>query len=135
MGINKFCANDPNPKVLCVALDHGKTVRGQARLRANSQNFVYCLQILSQLAPISSVSLWNTILCFLTNLSSFDSLSKQPYINIFFHIHSHFNVWVCPFPLHQNSVPLPIPKVTLQYVTNKSCLACVKSEKYAFWLP
>ena len=28
----------------------------------------------------------------------------------------------------------PIPAVALQNVTNKSCLVCAMSEKYAFWV-
>ena len=48
-------------------------------------------------------------------------------------LHNHFNIYVnilsltCP-------VTSPIPDVVSQNFTNKSCLVCVKSEKYACWV-
>ena len=40
---------------------------------------------------------------------------------------------VCPYGLLPSVLPflLPIPAVISQKVKNKSCLACLKSEKYA----
>ena len=46
---------------------------------------------------------------------------------------------VCPFVRRPSIRPCvrklaPIPAVVSQNVTNKSCLVCVMSEKYAFWV-
>ena len=41
---------------------------------------------------------------------------------------------VRPYASHPVGVPLPIPAVVSQNVTNLSCLACNKSEKYTFLL-
>ena len=55
------------------------------------------------------------------------------------HLNNYFDFHVC-LSFHRPSVRLcvrkltSIPAVVQQNVTNKSCLVCVMSEKYAFWI-
>ena len=63
----------------------------------------------------------------------------------FSNLHNYFNNQVC-LSVSRPSIPsfspifpfchitLPIPAITSQNVTNESCLECVKSEKYAFFV-
>ena len=51
------------------------------------------------------------------------------------HLNNYFDFHVCPsirLPCVRNLTPLSV--VLSQNVTNKSCLVCVKSEKYASWV-
>ena len=52
------------------------------------------------------------------------------------HLHNYFNLHVCPSiwwrPRWRPTFDFPIAAVVSQSVTNKSCLICVESEKYAF---
>ena len=55
------------------------------------------------------------------------------------HLHNYFVVHVCLSMRHKCwqhpvSVPISIPLDASQNVSNKSCLVCVKNEKYAYWV-
>ena len=60
-------------------------------------------------------------------------------VNIYYkgkaNLHNYFNLHVCPSFRRRRRRPtfvFPIPAVVLQSVTDKSCLICVKSKRYAF---
>ena len=71
--------------------------------------------------------------------------SKRDNSNSFIHIYhlnNYFDFHVClsfrlllrPSVRASVRTPAPIPAVVSENVTNKSCLICVMSEKYAFWV-
>ena len=61
--------------------------------------------------------------------------SKQPYLlstYVLRNLHRYFNFHICLSIQQRPNYEFSIPEVVSQTVTNKSCLVCVKSEKYAF---
>ena len=78
-------------------------------------------------AAIKEVIILTMIICFIPIYKRVSTL----------YLHNYFNLHVCPSfrrcrRRRRPTFKFPIPAVVLQSVTNKSCLICVKSKRYAF---
>ena len=79
-------------------------------------------------AAIKEVIILTMIICFIPIYKRVSTL----------YLHNYFNLHVCPFFQRRQcwrpTFEFQIPAVVSQSVMNKSCLVCVKSGKYAFWV-
>ena len=61
-------------------------------------------------------------------------LKMNGLIFVFVHLNNYFRLHVCLYVRTSHLHFFAIPAVVSQNVTNESCLACVKSEKYVVWV-